>query len=145
MLLATALVMVFCVHGQETSGYTRGNGWFLRPETGFFLNFGRQINPNLSVSAGPGWGLYATESAKIKGGICFNVDASYYFFDKKFTPMATLQVGLYSFSYFFARALAGFTWKDWDFQVGYIFTPGMYMKGGIAWSIGYNFRLYPHK
>lgn len=145
LLILTALVMSFCTQAQESSSYTRGNGWLLRPETGFFFNVGYQINPNLSVSAGPGFSLYATGSAQFKAGFSLDADARYYLFDRPFTPMATLKIGTYSFSYFVGEVLVGVTLKDWDFQVGYALTPGMYTNGGLAWSIGYNFRLYPHK
>ena len=139
-----ASALFVCAYGQ-TSNYTRGSGWLLRPETGIFLNVGRQFNPHLSISVGPGFSAYGTENAKLKLDWALNGDVRYYMFDKKFTPMATLRVGTFSFSYFFAQALAGVTWKDWDFQVGYLFTPGMYTSGNISWSIGYNFRFYSHK
>ena len=145
LLVFSVLTMAFNAHGQNGSGYTRGSGWLLRPETGFFLNFGRQFTPNLSVSAGPGFTLYANELTKINGGLSLNADVRYYFLDKKVSPMVTLRAGTISFSYFIGQVLAGVALKDWVLQAGWIFTPGMYTSGSVSFAIGYNFRFYPHK
>lgn len=145
LLVFAVFTMAFCAHGQNGSDYTRGSGWLLRPETGLFLNFGYQFNPNLSVSAGPGFSLYLTEMTKINGNFSLNADVRYYFLDKKVSPMVTLRAGTIAFSYFIGQVLAGVALKDWDLQAGWIFTPGMYTNGSVSIAVGYNFRFYPHK
>lgn len=151
-LVLAALFMCIGIQAQESTGYTRGQGWFIRPETGYFLNVGYQYDHRYTISFGPGFSFYQTNATTIKGAFSLDLEANWYILDKKFTPMISVREGLIDFKCLFVQLMAGVSWKDWDFQVGYGLNYNFDRKsnldgsvGGFAWEIGYNFRLYPHK
>ncbi|MBQ3709896.1 MAG: hypothetical protein II887_04250, partial [Bacteroidales bacterium] len=54
LILAIALMAIPALAQEDT--YTRGKGFFVRPDVygGLFANVGYQINPYLQISVGPG-------------------------------------------------------------------------------------------
>ena len=128
------------------SRYTRGTGWFVRPEvyTGFMVDGGYQLSPNMQVALCLGF----TKTLNL------GVDMRVYIQDKPKTPFFDMRVATAGGTHggFFTGALAGYSLKEIDLGVGLGFTHYVVQNSdGIdvgstkplfLLSMGYNFRFY---
>ena len=141
-LLVTMLAMSACVYAQsETSEFSRGQGYFIRPELygAVMAEFGYQINPNFQFSLGAGMEL--AENAAIPE---FVLGLRTYATDSKWTAFFDYHIGLLlvgSYSVPDHRFTVGASYKNLDFGGGIMY---MNIDGTGIWgpclNIGYNFR-----
>ena len=135
--------------------YTRGRGFFVRPEMygGFFANVGYQISPYVQVSVGPGVLLLINQagnnvSVGIKGTVHGGVRV--YTGKNPWTGLIDYHVGAFRYNSdpIWRHALVGgASYKDLDFGAGFqmMFAPNAQVFGyGPLVTVGYNFRFYRH-
>lgn len=135
--------------------YTRGRGFFVRPEMygGFFANVGYQISPYVQVSVGPGVLLLINQagnnvSVDIKGTVHGGVRV--YTGKNPWTGLIDYHVGAFRYNSdpILRHALVGgASYKDLDFGAGFqmMFAPNAQVFGyGPLVTVGYNFRFYRH-
>ena len=131
------------VINQKVNTFTRGKGFFARPEVfgGFFLNGGYQFNPYIQASLGAG--ITIDPVFVVHGG------ARVYTGVKKWAGMFDYHVGVCNYAgYFLTRhtLIGGASYKDLDFGAGiHYLTLGGVGGLGPALCIGWNIRFYQHR
>ena len=152
LVLALALMAIPSL----AQDYTRGRGFFVRPEMygGFFANVGYQISPYVQVSVGPGVLLLINQSGNnvsvdIKGTVHGGVRV-YTTGKKPWSGLIDYHVGAFRYNRdpIWRHALGGgASYKDLDFGAGFQinFGPNAKVIGyGPVITVGYNFRFYKH-
>ncbi len=144
LVLAIALMAIPSL----AQDYTRGRGFFVRPEMygGFFANVGYQISPYVQVSVGPGVLLLINQA-----GNSVSVDVRVYTSGKNpWSALIDYHVGAFRYNRdpIWRHALVGgASYKDLDFGGGLqmMFAPNAQVFGyGPLVTVGYNFRFYKH-
>ena len=136
--------------------YTRGKGFFVRPEMygGFFANVGYQISPYVQVSVGPG----ALILMNVTGNNDLSVDllgtvhggVRVYTGKNPWTGFVDYHVGAFRYKtepIWRHSLVGGASYKDLDFGGGLqmMFGPNAQVFGyGPLITVGYNFRFYKH-
>ena len=155
LFLVLAIALMAIPSFAQMDSYTRGKGFFVRPDMygGFFANVGYQFNPYVQVSAGPGLMLiigntgnnYTLDFAgTVHGGV------RVYTGKKPWTGFVDYHVGAFRYNTdpIWRHALVGgASYKDLDFGGGVqlMFGPGSHVIGaGGLITVGYNFRFYKH-
>lgn len=130
------------------TNYTRGKGFFVRPEfcNGLLANVGYQLNPYVQLSGNIGAAL-GNENSPI--ALVATVGIRTYFSDTPWTAFFDYHAGSeYDMKYLVFRQTVnvGASYKDLDFGAGIIWGTDGYVSGmGLSLTIGYNFRFYKHK
>lgn len=136
--------------------YTRGRGFFVRPELygGLFVNVGYQISPYVQVSVGPGGTLFINQSGSnvsvdftgmIHGGVRVYTNGN-----NPWSALIDYHVGAYRYNsdpVWRHSLVGGASYKDLDFGAGFqmMFAPNAQVFGyGPLVTVGYNFRFYKH-
>ncbi len=152
LVLAIALMAISSL--AQTDSYTRGKGFFVRPDIygGLFANVGYQFNPYVQISAGPGVLLLINNTGNLS--IDFAVTAHggirVYTGQNPWTGMIDYHVGTFRYEGYqvWRHALVGgASYKDLDFGAGLqvMFVPNSQVIGyGPLFTVGYNFRFYKH-
>ena len=120
------------------SSFTRGSGFFIRPEIyrGLFATFGYQINPFVQTSLSIGYGDGLTGSMGVRA----------YTADANWAAMFDLRFSLINFGILGTSLAAGASYKDLDFGVGGSFyTDGYYYLIVPLLTVGWNIRCYDHR
>lgn len=131
------------VINQNVNTFTRGKGFFARPEVfgGFFLNGGYQFSPYFQASLGAG--ITIDPVFVVHGGVRVYTGV------KKWAGMFDYHVGFCNYSgYFLTRhtLIGGASYKDLDFGAGiHYLTLGGNGVLSPAISIGWNIRFYKHR
>ena len=140
------------VVNQKTNTFTRGKGFFARPDFygGFFLNGGYQFNPYVQASLGAGISLIQINSNQLGGVFAAHAGARVYTGEKKWAAMFDFHSGVFNYAgYTFFRhsIVAGASYKDLDFGPGlaYISIPNQGAGLGLLITLGWNVRFYPHR
>lgn len=127
------------------AGYTRGNGFVIRPElySGLFASLGYQINPYVQLSGGFGFGLDAY------GGFITSLGIRTYTSDAHWAAIFDYHIGFVSIqglSFTRHTIIGGASYKDFDFGAGLMYiTDGYYSGIGLSITLGYNIRCYKHR
>ncbi|MBQ3710223.1 MAG: hypothetical protein II887_05930 [Bacteroidales bacterium] len=155
LILAIALMAIPALAQENT--YTRGKGFFVRPDVygGFFANAGYQFNPYVQVSAGPGLLLILSNSVNnnlsidLAGSVHGGVRV--YTGKKPWTGLIDYHLGAmwYDSDLIWRHALVGgASYKDLDFGGGVqvMMNPNtnQVIGAGVLVTVGYNFRFYKH-
>ena len=139
----------------QNGSYTRGRGFFIRPELygGLFLNVGYQINPYVQLSVGPGGTLFINQSGNnisvdfsgiVHGGV------RVYTSDNPWAGMIDYHAGVIKEGKNLAQRhslVGGASYKDLDFGGGlqFVFGPNTQVLAyGVLVTVGYNIRFYKH-
>lgn len=120
------------------SSYTRGSGFYVRPELyrGFFVTLGYQFNPYVQSLVSVGYG----------DGITGSIGARAYTNDGNWAAMFDLRLSTINFSVHGVSLVAGAAYKDLDFGVGGSFyTDGYNYLILPVFTIGWNIRCYEHR
>ena len=131
--------------GFSKDGYTRGNGFIIRPElySGLFASFGYQINPYIQLTGGLGFGLDSY------GGIIKSLGARTYTSDENWAAMFDYHIGFISIQGLRLTRhtiIGGVSYKDFDFGAGLLYLTDGYDSGiGLSITLGYNIRCYKHR
>ena len=127
---------------KDYSSYTRGSGFFLRPELDreISIKAGYQINPFVQVYGGAGFDPWL-------GGIGGSLGARAYTNDGKWSAFFDLRLGGLSIGAVSSSLIAGAAYKDFDFGAGFTYyTDGYtYILAPTFLIIGYNIRCYDHR
>ena len=136
--------------------YTRGRGFFVRPELygGLFVNVGYQISPYVQVSVGPGGTLFINQSGSnvsvdftgmIHGGVRVYTNGN-----NPWSALIDYHVGAYRYNsdpVWRHSLVGGASYKDLDFGAGMQinFGPNSKVIGyGPVITVGYNCSFYKH-
>lgn len=131
--------------GFTNNGYTRGNGFVIRPElySGLFATLGYQINPYVQLSGGIGFGLDQY------GGVITTFGIRTYTSDANWAAMFDYHIGFLSIQGLnLARhtIVGGASYKDFDFGAGLMYVTDGYDSGiGFSITLGFNIRCYEHR
>ena len=120
------------------SSYTRGSGFYVRPELyrGLFVTLGYQFNPYVQSIVSVGYG----------DGITGSIGARAYTNDGNWAAMFDLRLSTINFSIHGISLVAGAAYKDLDFGVGGSFyTDGYYYLIVPVITVGWNIRCYQHR
>ncbi|MCR5445932.1 MAG: hypothetical protein K6E96_09705 [Bacteroidales bacterium] len=124
------------------SSYTRGSGFFIRPELDreISIKAGYQINPFVQVYGGAGFDPWL-------GGFGGSLGARAYTNDGKWSAFFDLRLGGLSIGAVSSSLIAGAAYKDFDFGAGFTYyTDGYtYILAPTILVIGYNIRCYDHR
>ena len=152
LVLAIALMAIPAMAQNET--YTRGSGFFVRPDVygGFFANVGYQFNPYVQASVGPGVLLLINTTGNLSVDIAGTVHGGVrvYTGKKPWTGMIDYHVGAFRYNsnpIWRHAIVGGASYKDLDFGGGLqlMFGPNSQLVGyGPLVTVGYNFRFYKH-
>lgn len=152
LVLAVALMAIPSL--AQNGFYTRGKGFFVRPDMygGFFANVGYQFNPYVQASVGPGVMLILNNTGNISVDVAGTVHGGVrvYTGTNPWTGMIDYHVGGFRYNTYpiWRHALVGgASYKDLDFGGGFqiMFGPNSQVVGyGPLVTVGYNFRFYKH-
>ena len=123
------------------SGFTRGSGFFLRPELDreVALRLGYQFNPYFQTYGGVGYDVFLKD-------VGFSAGVRAYTNDNKWAAMFDLRLDALISTVFSASLVAGAAYKDFDFGVGgTYYTDGSYYLIAPMLVVGYNIRCYSHR
>ena len=155
VLLVLAIALMAIPALAQNDSYTRGRGFFIRPELygGLFVNVGYQINPYVQLSVGPGGSLLMSQSGSnisvdftgmVHGGVRIYTN------DKPWAGMIDYHAGVLKNGKNLAQRhslVGGASYKDLDFGGGLqiMFGPNAQVIGyGPLITVGYNIRFYEH-
>ena len=155
LLLVLAIAMMAIPSLAQDGSYTRGRGFFVRPDMygGFFANVGYQINPHVQVSVGPGALLLfnTTVGSKLSVKLTGTVHGGVRVYTGKnpWTGFIDYHVGVFKYEndpYWRHALVGGASYKDLDFGGGlqFMLGPGGQPSYGPMITVGYNFRFYKH-
>lgn len=126
------------------SSFTRGSGFFIRPELhgGLFATFGYQINPFIQTELSFGLGHLAYGF----WGLSSSLGARAYTADADWAAMFDLRFSIFNFSVLGTTFAAGASYKDLDFGAGLsYYTDGYYYLIVPLLTVGWNIRCYDHR
>lgn len=156
LFLVLAIAMMAIPSLAQSGSYTRGRGFFIRPELygGLFANVGYQISPYVQLSVGPGGTLFINQSgnnisidfsAMAHGGV------RVYTSDNPWAGMIDYHMGilLNDGKHLGQRhsLVGGASYKDLDFGGGLQVLLEPYNQSigvGVLVTVGYNIRFYKH-
>ena len=155
VLLVLAIALMAIPALAQNGSYTRGRGFFIRPELygGLFVNVGYQINPYVQLSVGPGGTLFINQSGSnvsvdfsgmVHGGV------RVYTGKNPWTGFVDYHVGAFRYNrdpVWRHSLVGGASYKDLDFGGGLqvMFGPNSQVIGyGPLVTVGYNIRFYRH-
>lgn len=155
LILAIALMAIPALAQEDT--YTRGQGFFVRPELygGIFANVGYQINPYVQLSVGPGASLLVKSDAPISLDSFVPVAMGHggvrvYTNKHKWAGIVDYHASVFKYEgtvVWRHSIVGGASYKDLDFGGGFqvMFGPNNQVIGyGPLVTVGYNFRFYKH-
>lgn len=120
------------------SSYTRGTGFYVRPELyrGLFVTLGYQFNPYVQSLLSIGYG----------DGLTGSIGARAYTNEGNWAAMFDLRLSSINFSIHGVSLVAGAAYKDLDFGLGGSFyTDGYYYLIVPVLTVGWNIRCYDHR
>ena len=120
------------------SSYTRGTGFYIRPELyrGLYVTLGYQFNPYVQSLVSIGYG----------DGLTGSIGARAYTNDGNWAAMFDMRLSSINFSIHGVSFVAGAAYKDLDFGVGGSFyTDGYYYLIVPVITVGWNIRCYDHR
>lgn len=144
------------VNQKKTSTYTRGKGFFIRPEAqggfvkgGYYVNGGYQFNPYVQASVGIGLTAMAITSRRAQLGFGIYGGTRVYTGKSKWAGMFDYHMGISSIkgTWIFENSLiGGASYKDFDFGAGAVLlkAPNT-VTFGMLFALGWNIRLYKHR
>lgn len=157
LLLVLAIALMAIPALAQEDAYTRGKGFFVRPDLygGIFANVGYQINPYVQLSVGPGLSfLFKTDApTTLKSIVPIGIGhggVRVYTNKHKWAGIVDYHAGVFKYEgtvVWRHSIVGGASYKDLDFGGGFqvMFGPNNQVIGyGPLVTVGYNFRFYKH-